>query len=115
MTFDAKADWPETPAFLRLYVADGDAVFQQALTAGATPVTQMTNMPWGDRVGRVRDPLGNLWWIMTRVEDLTPEEIANSAGEIQTTPRPWNTCRAPSSSRPAIGSPTIESLRSRTR
>lgn len=81
MTFDAKEDWPWTPSFLRLYVEDGDAVFRQALRAGATSVTEMTNMPWGDRVGRVRDPFGNLWWIMTRIEDLDEEEIGKRYGQ----------------------------------
>ena len=75
LAFDAKDEWPDTPAFLRLYVPDGDATFRQALDAGATSVTEMTDMPWGDRVGRVRDPLGNLWWIMTRIEEVPPEEI----------------------------------------
>ncbi len=79
MAFDARPGWPDTPAFLRLYVADGDAVFRQALAAGATGVTEMTEMHWGDRVGRVRDPLGNLWWIQTRVADLTLEEMERRA------------------------------------
>jgi len=43
MMFDAKPHWPDTPAYLRLYVADGDAVFQQALRADATPVTEVTH------------------------------------------------------------------------
>ena len=81
MVFDSKEEWPETPSFLRLYVEDGDAVYQQALKAGATSVTEMTNMPWGDRVGRVRDPLGNLWWIMTRIENVDEEEMARRMGE----------------------------------
>jgi uncharacterized glyoxalase superfamily protein PhnB len=76
LAFDARPEWPDTPAFLRLYVPDGDATFQQALRAGATAVTEMTTMAWGDRGGRVRDPLGNLWWIMTRLEDLDEAEIA---------------------------------------
>lgn len=81
MLFDSKDDWPDTPCFLRLYVEDCDATYQQALKAGATSVTKPTNMPWGDRVGRVRDPLGNLWWIMTRIEDVDEEEMARRAGE----------------------------------
>src|SRR5918998_4577236 len=81
MMFDAKPHWPDTPAFLRLYVADGDAVFQQALRAGATAVTEMTPRFWGDRVGRVRDPFGNLWWIQTRVEDVSLEEMERRATE----------------------------------
>jgi uncharacterized glyoxalase superfamily protein PhnB len=79
MMFDARPEWPETPAFLRLYVADGDATFQQAMQAGATAVTKMTHLFWVDRVGRVRDPLGNLWWIQSRVEEVSPEEMARRA------------------------------------
>jgi len=26
-------------------------------------------------VGRIRDPLGNVWWIQARVEEVSPEEI----------------------------------------
>ena len=74
MLFDSKPDWPWTPAFLRLYVPDTDAAFEQALAAGASPVSRPGDLPWGDRGSRVRDPFGNLWWIMTRVEDLTEEE-----------------------------------------
>ena len=72
MMFDAPGDGPGRPAFLRLYVADGDAVYQRALDAGATSVTAMTTLFFGDRVGRVRDPLGNIWWIQTHVEDVDP-------------------------------------------
>jgi len=74
MMFDAKKEWPDTPAFLRLYVDDCDATYRQALDAGAVSVTKPTNMPWGDRACRVRDPFGNLWWIMTRIEDVSAEE-----------------------------------------
>jgi hypothetical protein len=62
---------------VRLYVEDGDAVFGRALAAGATPVTRLTELAWGDRVGRVRDPLGNLWWIQERVAAPSPEEAAS--------------------------------------
>ncbi|MFY4777464.1 VOC family protein [Metabacillus sp. RGM 3146] len=79
MMFDAKEDWPVTPAFLRLYVEDGDAVYEQALEAGATSITGMTNLFWGDRVGRVCDPLGNIWWIQQRLEDLDPKETEKRA------------------------------------
>jgi PhnB protein len=51
-------------------------VFRRAVDAGATAVTQLTELAWGDRVGRVRDPLGNLWWIQERVAEPTPEEAA---------------------------------------
>lgn len=81
MLFDSKKDWPPTPAFLRLYVDDCDAVYGQALQAGGVSVTKPTDVPWGDRVARVRDPFGNLWWIMTRMENLTEEELGQRYSE----------------------------------
>jgi PhnB protein len=75
MAFDARPDWGRTRGFLRLYVDDCDAVFRQALEAGATPVTEMTDLAFGERVARVRDPLGNIWWIHAVVEKVSPEEI----------------------------------------
>ena len=76
MMFDAREGWPQTPVFLRVYVADADATQQRALAAGATEVTAVTGLFFGDRVGRVRDPLGNLWWIQAHVEDVDPCELA---------------------------------------
>jgi uncharacterized glyoxalase superfamily protein PhnB len=81
MGFDARPEWPDTSAFLRLYVEDADAVHRQALDAGATSVTEVTDLFWGDRVGRVRDPFGNLWWIQSRVEEVSPAEMERRAGE----------------------------------
>jgi PhnB protein len=75
MMFDAQDGWPDTPAFLRLYVADADVAYERALAAGAASVTAVTGLFFGDRVGRVRDPLGNLWWIQAHVEDVDPAEL----------------------------------------
>jgi PhnB protein len=79
MMFDGHPSWPDTPAFLRLYVEDGEATFRQAIAAGATEVTRMTEMFWGDLGGRVRDPFGNVWWIQQRLAEYTPEEMAERA------------------------------------
>jgi uncharacterized glyoxalase superfamily protein PhnB len=77
MVFDARPDWADTPSFLCIYVDDADATFAQALEAGATPITAMTTFGIiGDRVGRVRDPLGNVWWVQTHLEDVSAEESA---------------------------------------
>ncbi|WP_326651512.1 VOC family protein [Streptomyces sp. NBC_01750] len=76
MLFDAGgADWPPTPAFLRLYVEDADAVHRRAVECGGESVTEVTHLFFGDRVGRVRDPFGNLWWIQTHVEDVSEAEM----------------------------------------
>ncbi len=74
MMFD-KPDWPRTPAFLRLYVADDAEVLRRAVERGASVVTEPTEMFWGDRVSRFRDPFGNLWWIHQRVAEPTEEEL----------------------------------------
>jgi PhnB protein len=82
MLFDVLSpEWPYTPSFLRLYLPDGDAAYQRAVDAGATPLHRMTEMFWGDRVGRVRDPFGNVYWIQTRVAELSPEEIGARMGQ----------------------------------
>jgi PhnB protein len=75
MMFDAKPGWRPTPAFLRLYVEDADATFARAVSFGATPITRVTHLAFGDRVGRVRDPFGNLWWVQQRVEEVSEEEM----------------------------------------
>jgi uncharacterized glyoxalase superfamily protein PhnB len=60
---------------LFLYVADVDAAFQRAVSAGAKVVMPVTDMFWGDRFGTVEDPSGHRWGLATHKEDLSPEEI----------------------------------------
>ena len=64
---------------LMLYVADADAVFRQAVAAGATALMPVADMFWGDRMGQVLDPFGHKWAIATHVVDLTPEETQQAA------------------------------------
>jgi PhnB protein len=64
-----------TPVSLFLYVEDVDAVFQQAIDAGATVAMPVDDMFWGDRFGSVTDPYGHSWGIATHVEDVPAEEI----------------------------------------
>jgi PhnB protein len=58
-------------------VPDAGTAYQDALAAGATPVTAVTALFFGDRVGRVRDPPGNIWWIQSHDEDVDPAELAS--------------------------------------
>jgi PhnB protein len=44
-------------------VEDPDAVFAQAVAAGATIVSPLADRPYGWRVGRVADPFGHHWEI----------------------------------------------------
>jgi PhnB protein len=63
-------------ASIFLYVDDCDAIFEQAKTAGASVVSELEDMFWGDRFGTLSDPFGHVWSIATHKEDLTEEEIA---------------------------------------
>jgi len=76
MLFDAQPDWPPTPAHLRVYVARTGDTFDRALAAGARAVTRPTDLAFGERVARVRDPQGHLWWIHQHLEDVAAEELA---------------------------------------
>lgn len=58
-----------------LYVDDADAVFGQAVAAGATVKMPVKDQFYGDRSGSVIDPFGHLWTIATHKEDLTPEQL----------------------------------------
>lgn len=81
MMFDAPEGWPPTPAFVRLYLDDAQATFERAIAAGATPVTNVTHLAFGDAVGRVRDPYGNLWWLQQRLEEVSDEEATRRWNE----------------------------------
>jgi PhnB protein len=65
-----------TTASIFMYVDDVDATFAQAQKAGATVVSELEDMFWGDRFGTVSDPFGHVWSIATHKEDLSEEEMA---------------------------------------
>jgi uncharacterized glyoxalase superfamily protein PhnB len=60
---------------IHLYVENADAVFEQAVAAGARVTMPLDDMFWGDRYGKVEDPFGHQWSIGTHVRDVTPEEM----------------------------------------
>ena len=68
-----------TPVVIHLNVAEVDAVFSQAVKAGAKAVLQPTDMFWGDRYGQVEDPFGHLWSMSTPGKKLTPEQILEAS------------------------------------
>ncbi len=62
-----------------VYVEDVDAVFQQAVEAGATVAMPLEDMFWGDRFGSVVDPYGHHWSLATHTEDVPHEELEERA------------------------------------
>lgn len=64
-----------SPGGLFIYVRDCDLTFKKALARGAVEIMPPTTMYHaGERYGGVKDQNGNVWWIATHQEDLTPEE-----------------------------------------
>ena len=81
MMFDAKPEWAPTPSHLRVYVDDAAETVDRAVAAGARVVTRPTLLAFGERVARVRDPEGHLWWLHERVEEVAPDEVVSRFGD----------------------------------
>jgi len=52
-------------AMIYMYVPDCDALYHQALRAGATSFTAPADHDYGDRSGGVTDAWGNIWYMAT--------------------------------------------------
>jgi PhnB protein len=57
------------PAFLYVYVADADEVFQRAVAAGVDVLEPPLDTPYGDRRAMVRDRSGTIWQIAHPIPD----------------------------------------------
>jgi PhnB protein len=79
MLGDARPAYPAMQAMLYLYVDDVDATYQIALSSGAEAVQPPADHFYGDRSGGVKDPCGNVWYIATHIEDVSPLELKRRA------------------------------------
>lgn len=59
---------------IALYCPDVDAVVARAAQAGAVIRESAQTFVTGDRFASIRDPFGQRWTVMTRVEDISPAE-----------------------------------------
>jgi PhnB protein len=75
MMSERSISYPEMPCQLYLYVNDADEIYDKALDAGATAFREPADQFYGDRSGAVTDPCGNIWWISTHIEDVSPAEM----------------------------------------
>ena len=71
-----------TTSGIMLYVDNVDAVFSQAVSAGAQVESKPENMFWGDRYGRLKDPFGHSWSVATHIEDVAPAEMQKRMKEF---------------------------------
>lgn len=83
MLTDENPEWKQsspstlggTPVGLHIYVEDADSLYEQAVSAGCTPIMPMSDAFWGDRFGKVSDPYGHEWSFATHKEDLSEAEV----------------------------------------
>lgn len=71
-----------SPVSIHLYVKNVDAIFNKAIEAGATVKKPVENMYYGDRNGAFQDPHGHIWFVSSRVEDVTPREMKKRAAAL---------------------------------
>ena len=71
----------QVPVYMLMYVNDCDAVYNKAVSAGCTVLSEMMDAFWGDRMGNIRDPFGHCWGIASHKWVLTPEELARGQEE----------------------------------
>ena len=64
-----------SPVMMHLYVEDADATAKRAVAAGAKVTRPVEDQFYGDRGGQFEDPFGHKWYVSTRKEDLSPEEV----------------------------------------
>ena len=75
------SEMARSPVTIHLQVADADAVFAQAVAAGAKSTMPVADMFWGDRYGTLRDPFGHCWAVATHVRDMSVEELQKAGAE----------------------------------
>ena len=68
-----------TAVVLALRVADAEAVFAQAIAAGAEVRQPVQDTFWGDRHGQVEDPFGHRWNVDQHLRDVPHDEVVAAA------------------------------------
>ncbi|HUE69605.1 MAG TPA: VOC family protein [Pirellulaceae bacterium] len=64
-----------TPVGFCIYLADVDAAFDKAVTAGGKVERPVQDQFYGDRSGTILDPFGHKWTLATHIEDVPQEEV----------------------------------------
>lgn len=75
--------WKARSGTLYVHVEDTEATYKRALAAGGTSLMEPAAQFYGDINAGVEDPLGNWWWIATRVEDVSAEEVMRRGAELK--------------------------------
>jgi PhnB protein len=64
---EAHSWWQPLATMIYLYVPNVDEVYQKALAAGASSVSEPVDQPYGDRNAGVKDPFGHTWYLSSPI------------------------------------------------
>jgi PhnB protein len=71
-----------TPVVLGLDVADAQAVFAQAVAAGAEVRQPLAEAFWGELHGQLADPFGHRWNVSQHLRDVPHDEVVAAAARV---------------------------------
>ena len=71
-----------TPVAIHMYVDDCDSMVAKMKELNAEVMMEPTDMFWGERFARVRDPFGHEWGISTLLKEMDPREIESSVKKM---------------------------------
>jgi len=71
-----------TTVSIHLYVTDCDEVVKLMVDNGSELLMEPTDMFFGERFSRVRDPFGHEWGISTILKEMSPDEIEKAASQL---------------------------------
>ena len=71
-----------TTVRISLHVDDADVAQARAVAAGASELFAVADQPYGLRQGRIVDPFGHHWTLMTHIEDVSPKEMQKRMTEF---------------------------------
>ena len=82
---EAHGPWQPMPMTFMLYVDDVDAWYARAMKAeGMISMGKPGDQAYGDRVGAVKDPFGNTWYIGTHI---APDKEASASRRTTMVPK----------------------------
>jgi PhnB protein len=68
-----------SPVGIHLLVENSDTVFDRAVKLGATSIRAVQDQFYGERSGKLKDPFGHVWYISTRTEEMSADEMKRRA------------------------------------
>ncbi len=70
------------PQGFMLYVEDVDRFVTRAKSNGMMMKEEVSDKFWGDRMGILKDPMGNTWSIGTHIRDVSEDEMQKAMKEM---------------------------------